>query len=78
MCLVLVIVGNKLDREKYREVSTQEGRDYAQSISSAFFEVSAKTGQGSITPLPPSPSPSSSSSFTLSFYYINNQNQIIK
>jgi small GTP-binding protein len=44
--MIMVIVANKLDKEKFREVPMQEGRDYAQSIASGFFEVSAKTGQG--------------------------------
>lgn len=41
----LVIVGNKSDLNSQRSVPTDEGRNYAQSINSPFYEVSAKSGQ---------------------------------
>jgi len=37
-----VIVGNKCDLEKDRAVTTQEGKELADGLSCAFFEVSAK------------------------------------
>ena len=40
----VVIVGNKLDLEDERKVSTEEGRAFAQSIKASFIETSAKTG----------------------------------
>ncbi|PRP78653.1 homogentisate 1,2-dioxygenase [Planoprotostelium fungivorum] len=39
----VVIVGNKIDLERDREVSTSDGKDFATSINSPFFEASAKT-----------------------------------
>jgi GTPase SAR1 family protein len=38
-----VLVGNKSDLAKDREVSTQEGQHLAQQWGCAFFEASAKT-----------------------------------
>lgn len=38
----MVVVGNKIDLEDEREVSTEEARAYAQSIRCGFVEVSAK------------------------------------
>jgi GTPase KRas protein len=38
----VVVVGCKCDLEKSREVSTQEGRKFAESIGAPFFETSAK------------------------------------
>lgn len=40
----LVIVGNKVDNESEREVSTEEGRACAERLGLPFFEVSAKDG----------------------------------
>jgi len=39
----LMIVGNKIDLEDQREVSTEEGKKYADSIGANFLETSAKT-----------------------------------
>ncbi|PRP81065.1 Ras GTPase [Planoprotostelium fungivorum] len=38
----VVIVGNKVDLERDREVSTTDGRDFAASMNAPFFEASAK------------------------------------
>jgi hypothetical protein len=35
----IVLVGNKIDLEEYREVSTQEGQELANSMGVPFFEV---------------------------------------
>lgn len=40
----MVLVGNKADDEKNREVSYQEGEQYANENEMIFFESSAKTG----------------------------------
>ncbi len=36
-----VLVGNKIDKENYRVVSTQEGKQLAASRKMGFFECSA-------------------------------------
>jgi GTPase SAR1 family protein len=41
---IKVLCGNKSDLEQQREVSTEEGRDLADSFGIPFFETSAKTG----------------------------------
>lgn len=40
----IVIVGNKVDMENEREVTTEEGRECAERLGASFFEVSAKDG----------------------------------
>ena len=35
-----ILVGNKIDLEDNREVATQEGQDYADSLGIKFFEIS--------------------------------------
>ena len=41
------MVGNKKDREKDREVSTEKGKAFAKEKGlNGFFETSAKTGDG--------------------------------
>lgn len=40
----IVIVGNKTDMADKREVSTDEGREFAERLGIPFFEVSAKDG----------------------------------
>ena len=42
----LILVGNKMDAEDSRMVSTQEGKDYANSQELGFAEVSARDGRG--------------------------------
>ena len=44
--LFVCLVGNKLDLEDKREVSTEEGENYAKENNLQFFEVSAKSGIG--------------------------------
>eukprot|EP01122_Echinamoeba_exundans_P016321 TRINITY_DN823_c0_g1_i1.p1 TRINITY_DN823_c0_g1~~TRINITY_DN823_c0_g1_i1.p1 ORF type:complete len:190 (+),score=61.00 TRINITY_DN823_c0_g1_i1:113-682(+) len=39
----MCIVGNKCDLETERQVTTQEGQDYARNLGVPFFETSAKT-----------------------------------
>ena len=43
---IFVLVGNKIDLNDKRQVSSQEGQNYANEKEFIFFEVSAKTGQG--------------------------------
>ena len=43
---IFVLVGNKIDLNDKRQVSTQEGQNYANEKEFIFFEVSARTGQG--------------------------------
>jgi len=38
----MVLVGNKSDKEVDRQVTTQEGKDLAQTFKIPFFEASAK------------------------------------
>ncbi len=44
--VVKMLVGNKVDKESSREVSTSEGEAYARTMDSLFVEASAKTGVG--------------------------------
>lgn len=47
--LIIMIVGNKVDLDKendLRQVSTEEGREFAQQTSALFMESSAKTRLG--------------------------------
>jgi len=44
--VVKMLVGNKVDKESSREVSTLEGKVYARVTDSLFAEASAKTGVG--------------------------------
>lgn len=45
MCnkIPIVLVGNKLDLDEERQVSTEEGRGLAQKFACGFLEASAKT-----------------------------------
>ena len=40
----IILVGNKIDDEKNRKVSTEEGEKMAKEIGFYFYETSAKTG----------------------------------
>ena len=46
---ILAIVGNKIDLEDVRNVTSQEGRNYANQYGVPFYEVSAKLG-GEVIP----------------------------
>ncbi|WVQ79238.1 hypothetical protein IAT38_001334 [Cryptococcus sp. DSM 104549] len=48
--LVIVVVGNKLDREEEREVEYAEGSRWAQENGLLFAEVSSLTGENVTTP----------------------------
>ena len=41
----LILVGNKVDLEQHRQVSTVEGRAMAESIGASFLETSARSGE---------------------------------
>jgi small GTP-binding protein len=43
---IVVIVGNKTDLDGHREVSTMEGKKFAEARRFLFAEISAKTGDG--------------------------------
>ena len=43
---IFVLIGNKIDLESQRVVSTKEGEDFATEKGFIFHEVSAKTGEG--------------------------------
>ena len=40
----VVFVGNQCDREEKRQVSTEQGEEYARNLNCPFFETSAKDG----------------------------------
>ena len=42
---MLILAGNKSDLSDRRQVSFEEGQEYAQRMNLLFFETSAKTGQ---------------------------------
>jgi len=42
---MFVLMGNKSDLERERQVSFEEGRSLAEEYGSKFFEISAKTGE---------------------------------
>ena len=44
--VIFAVVGNKIDLEDKREVSAEEGQNYAKEHEFLFAEVSAKTGNG--------------------------------
>jgi Ras-related protein Rab-6A len=44
--VIFALVGNKIDLEEKRQVSTEEGKNYADQNGFIFHEVSAKTGDG--------------------------------
>ena len=41
----ITLVGNKLDKEDQRQVTTQDGIEKAKSSNALFLEVSAKSGE---------------------------------
>ena len=41
-----ILVGNKIDLEENRTVSTEEGKNLANKLKMGFYEVSAKDGTG--------------------------------
>ena len=43
---IVVLIGNKIDLEDKRAVSTKEGEDFATEKGFLFHEVSSKTGEG--------------------------------
>ena len=43
--MMLILVGNKIDLEEEREVSTEEGIQFAKANQMLFFETSAKTAE---------------------------------
>ena len=43
--ITIILVGNKIDLIKEREVSTEEGKELADKNNITFFETSAKTGK---------------------------------
>jgi Ras-related protein Rab-18 len=44
--VIKVLVGNKIDLEKSRKISREEGSEFARENNMLFFEASAKTKQG--------------------------------
>ena len=42
--VLLILAGNKADMVDHRQVSTEEGKEYAEKMNLLFFETSAKTG----------------------------------
>ena len=42
--VVLLIVGNKADKERNRDVAREEGEQFAHRFNAAFYETSAYTG----------------------------------
>ncbi|PVU93067.1 hypothetical protein BB559_003481 [Furculomyces boomerangus] len=41
---IFIVIGNKADCSKLRQVSLEEGKEYAETRNMRFFEASAKTG----------------------------------
>ena len=44
--VVIILVGNKIDKEAQREVKKEEGEDLAEEFNLPFFECSALSGEG--------------------------------
>ena len=43
--MIILLIGNKCDLEAEREVSYEEGKQFANANNLIFFEASAKTGK---------------------------------
>ena len=43
--VTIILVGNKIDDEEHREISTEEGEELAENFGLKFYECSAKTGE---------------------------------
>jgi len=44
--MIILLIGNKNDLKMEREVSTEEGIEFAEKHNLIFFETSAKTAAG--------------------------------
>ena len=44
--VTIILIGNKIDNEKERKISKEQGEQLAKDYNVAFFETSAKNGQG--------------------------------
>eukprot|EP00026_Physarum_polycephalum_P014557 Phypoly_transcript_15086.p1 GENE.Phypoly_transcript_15086~~Phypoly_transcript_15086.p1 ORF type:complete len:227 (+),score=29.02 Phypoly_transcript_15086:261-941(+) len=44
--IVLVVVGNKLDLAKQRNITKEKGKEFADTINASYIETSAKDGEG--------------------------------
>lgn len=42
--VLLILCGNKADLGEHRQVSSEQGKEYAEKMGLMFFETSAKTG----------------------------------
>ncbi|GFS34757.1 hypothetical protein NPIL_701401, partial [Nephila pilipes] len=42
----LIILGNKVDLEDFRQISKERAKSYAASVGAKYFEVSSVTGVG--------------------------------
>ena len=42
--VLLILAANKTDLADHRQVSTEEGKEYAEKMNLLFFETSAKSG----------------------------------
>ena len=44
--MIILLIGNKTDLKFEREVTTEEGQEFADKNNLIFFETSAKTAEG--------------------------------
>ena len=42
--VIMLLVGNKMDLANKRQMTTEEGKQHAEELSTMFIETSAKTG----------------------------------
>ena len=75
--VLIILVGNKIDLEKNREVSYDEGSIFAQKNGLLFFECSAKTGKN-IDELFMESTREIDKRITDGFYDLSNENCVIK